>query len=312
MVTFAETRNAYGETLVELGAKDKEIVALTADLPASTRVQWFGQKYPERFFDFGVAEANMIGAAAGLAASGKKPFVSTFAVFATGKAWEQIRQNIAYPNLPVKIVCTHAGLTVGEDGASHQTIEDIGLMRVLPNMTVIAPADAIETKQVIRAIVNHPGPVYVRLARAPFPVIYGDDHQFDLGRLHVVKEGRDVTIFACGLMVYPSLVAAEQLAQEKISARIVNVATVKPLDPRVAELAAQTGGAVTVEEHNVIGGLGSAIAEAVSEAQPVPLERVGIRDKFGQSGKPEELLKLYGLTSESIVAAVKRVLARRR
>ncbi|MBI3460876.1 transketolase family protein [Candidatus Acetothermia bacterium] len=312
MVTFAETRNAYGETLVELGAKDKEIVALTADLPASTRVQWFGQKYPERFFDFGVAEANMIGAAAGLAASGKKPFVSTFAVFATGKAWEQIRQNIAYPNLPVKIVCTHAGLTVGEDGASHQTIEDIGLMRVLPNMTVIAPAYAIETKQVIRAIVNHPGPVYVRLARAPFPVIYGDDHQFDLGRLHVVKEGRDVTIFACGLMVYPSLVAAEQLAQEKISARIVNVATVKPLDPRVAELAAQTGGAVTVEEHNVIGGLGSAIAEAVSEAQPVPLERVGIRDKFGQSGKPEELLKLYGLTSESIVAAVKRVLARRR
>ena len=312
MVTYAETRNAYGETLVELGATDKDIVALTADLPASTRIQWFGQKYPERFFDFGVAEANMIGAAAGLAASGKKPFVSTFAIFATGKAWEQIRQNIAYPNLPVKIVCTHAGLTVGEDGASHQTVEDIGLMRVLPNMTVIAPADATETKQVIRAIVNHPGPVYVRLARAPFPVIYGDDHKFDLGRLHVVKEGRDVTIFTCGLMVYYSLVAAEQLAQEKISARVVNVATIKPLDPRVAELAAQTGAAVTVEEHNVIGGLGSAIAEATSEAQPVPLERVGIRDKFGQSGKPDELLKLYGLTSESIVAAVKRVLARRR
>jgi len=312
LVAYAETRNAYGETLAELGATDKDIVALTADLPASTRVQGFGQKFPDRFFDFGVAEANMIGAAAGLATSGKKPFVSTFAVFATGKAWEQIRQNIAYPNLPVKIVCTHAGLTVGEDGASHQTVEDIGLMRVLPNMTVIAPADAIETKQVIRAIVNHPGPVYVRLARAPFPVIYGDDHQFDLGHLHVVKEGRDVTIFACGLMVYHSLVAAEQLAQEKVSARVVNVATVKPLDPRVAELAAQTGGAVTVEEHNIFGGLGSAVAEIVSEAQPVPLERVGIRDKFGQSGKPEELLKLYGLTPEPIVAAVKRVLARRR
>ncbi len=312
MVTFQETRNAYGEALVELGAKDKEIVALTADLPASTRVQWFGQKYPERFFDFGVAEANMIGAAAGLAASGKKPFVSTFAIFATGKAWEQIRQNIAYQNLPVKIVCTHAGLTVGEDGASHQTVEDVGLMRVLPNMTVIAPADAVETKKVIHAIVNHPGPVYVRLARAPFPVIYDDTHQFELGKAHSTKEGKDVTIFACGLMVYHALLAAEQLAQEKISARIVNVSTIKPIDPKVAEMAAQTGCAVTVEEHSIIGGLGSAVAEIVSEATPVPLERVGIRDKFGQSGKPDELLKLYGLTAEAIVAAAKRVLARRR
>lgn len=254
----------------------------------------------------------MIGAAAGLAASGKKPFVSTFAIFATGKAWEQIRQNVAYQNLPVKIVCTHAGLTVGEDGASHQTVEDIGLMRVLPNMTVIAPADAIETKQVVHAIANYPSPVYVRLARAAFPVIYGDADRFELGKAHTIKEGRDVTIFACGIMVYQALLAAEQLATEKVSARVVNLSTIKPLDPKVAELAAQTGCAVTVEEHNIIGGLGSAVAELISEMSPVPLERIGVRDKFGQSGKPDELLKLYGLTSEAIIAAAKRVMARRR
>jgi transketolase len=307
-VKYLETRNAFGEALLELAAQDKDIVALTADLPGSTRLSWFKEKFPERFFDFGVAEANMMSAAAGLALSGKKPFVSTFAIFVE-KAFEQIRQTIAYNNLPVKIVATHGGITVGEDGASHQTVEDIAVMRALPNMTVIVPADYYETKSAILAIASHPGPCYVRLARAAFPVVFDEEYSFELGRARVVRAGTDVTIFACGLMLFYSLRAAELLEREGISAQVVNVSTIKPLDPNVITYAKITGRAVSVEEHSVIGGLGGALAEALGE-HAIPLVRVGIPDKFGQSGKPEQLLAHYGLTPEKIAEAARRVLAR--
>ncbi|MCX8103537.1 MAG: transketolase family protein [Candidatus Bipolaricaulota bacterium] len=304
-VRWLETRNAFGEALLELAAKDKEIVALTADLPGSTRLSWFKEKFPERFFDFGVAEANMMSAAAGLALSGKKPFVSTFAIFVE-KAFEQIRQTIAYNNLPVKIIATHGGVTVGEDGASHQTVEDIAVMRALPHMTVIVPADYYETKKAIYAIYEHAGPVYVRLARAAFPVVFDESVSFEIGRAHVVRPGRDVTIFACGLMLYYSRQAAQLLEREGISAQVVNVSTIKPLDQRVIDYAKATGCAVSAEEHSVIGGLGGALAEILSE-HAIPLVRVGILDKFGQSGKPEQLLAHYGLTAEKIAEAARRV-----
>ncbi|MCI2429695.1 transketolase family protein [Candidatus Acetothermia bacterium] len=300
-----ETRNAFGEALLELAAKDKDIVALTADLPGSTRLSWFKEKFSERFFDFGVAEANMLSVAAGLALSGKKPFVSTFAVFVE-KAFEQIRQTIAYNNLPVRIIATHGGLTVGEDGASHQTVEDLALMRALPNMTVVIPADYYEAKSAISRIYHHPGPVYVRLARAAFPVVFDESYQFELGRAKIVRGGRDVTICACGLMLSYSLRAAELLERAGLSAQVVNVSTLKPLDERIIDYVRATGGvAVSVEEHSLIGGLGGALAELLS-AQGLRLERVGIEDRFGQSGRPEELLAHYGLTAESIAQAVRR------
>ncbi len=304
-VRFLETRNAFGEALLELAAQDSEIVALTADLPGSTRLSWFKEKFPERFFDFGVAEANMMSAAAGLALSGKKPFVSTFAIFVE-KAFEQIRQTIAYNNLPVKIIATHGGITVGEDGASHQTVADIAVMRALPNMTVIVPADYYETKKAIYAIYNHPGPVYVRLARAAFPVVFDESVTFAVGQAKLVRPGRDVTIFACGLMLFYSLQAAELLQREGISAQVVNVSTIKPLDEQILSYAQATGCAVSVEEHSVIGGLGGALAEMLCE-HAIPLVRVGIPDTFGQSGKPEELLAHYGLTAEKIAEAARRV-----
>ncbi len=308
-VKFLETRNAFGEALVELGAQDKDIVALTADLPGSTRLSWFKEKFPERFLDFGVAEANMMSAAAGLALSGKKPFVSTFAIFVE-KAFEQIRQTIAYNKLPVKIIATHGGITVGEDGASHQTVEDIAVMRALPNMTVIVPADYYETKSAIFAIADYAGPVYMRLARAAFPVVFDESYRFELGRAHVVRPGTDVTIFACGLMLFYSLQAAELLERERVSAQVVNVSTIKPLDRRVVDYATMTGCAVSVEEHSVIGGLGGAIAEILCE-HAIPLVRVGVPDTFGQSGKPEQLLATYGLTAEKIAEAARHTLRRR-
>ncbi len=305
-VKFLETRNAFGEALLELAANDRDIVALTADLPGSTRLNWFKEKFPDRFFDFGVAEANMMSAAAGLALSGKKPFVSTFAIFAAAKAFEQVRQTIAYNNLPVRIVATHAGVTVGEDGASHQTVEDIAVMRALPNMSVIVPADYYETKRAIYAVYNYSGPVYVRLARAAFPVVFDANYQFELGRARIVRAGRDVTVFACGLMLFYSLKAAALLEREKLSAQVVNVSTVKPLDARVIEYARATGCAVSVEEHSIIGGLGGALAEVLSE-HAIPLVRVGVQDRFGQSGKPDQLLAHYGLTAEKIAEAARRV-----
>jgi transketolase len=306
-------RKAFGEALVELGAEDERIVVLTTDLAGSTNTDLFAARFPERFFNLGITEANMMALAAGLAMSGKKPFVSTFAIFAAGKPWEQIRQTIAYQSAPVRIVATHAGLTVGEDGASHQMLEDINNMRVLPHMDVIVPADAVETRQVIRVLKDHDAnPVYVRLARAPFPVVFNDSYRFELGKAKTLRQGDDVSIFACGLLVSQSLEAAELLAKKGVSAEVVNVSTIKPLDiETVISSVSRTGAAVSAEEHQVIGGLGSALAEALVEHCPVLLERVGVRDEFGQSGDAEALIEHYGLTPEGIGAAALRVLERK-
>lgn len=307
------TRDAYGQALIELGRELKELVVLDADLSQSTKTAGFAKLFPERFFNMGIAEANLMGTAAGLAAAGKIPFASTFAVFATGRAFDQVRNSIAYPELNVKICATHAGITVGEDGASHQTLEDLALMRALPGMTVLVPADAPETKQVIGAAARHQGPVYVRLGRAGVPVVCDGDYEFRLGEIATLRSGCDLTVFACGFMVAVALEAAEYLARKGISAQVVNVATVKPLNvQQVAQAAAQTGAVVTCEEHSIIGGLGSAVAEVLAEHCPVPLERVGVKDVFGQSGKPTELLELYGLTAKDVGAAAERVLARKR
>lgn len=305
-------REAFGQALVEIGEEHKDIVVLTADLASSTHTHLFARRFPERFFNFGITEANMMGVAAGLAMSGKKPFVSTFAIFAAGKPWEQIRQTIAYQSAPVRIVATHAGITVGEDGASHQMLEDINNMRVLPNMDVIVPADAVETRQVIKALAYHDhNPVYVRLARAPFPVISDESYQFEYGKARILREGSDVTLFAIGLMVAQSLKAAEILARENIKAQVVNVSTVKPIDEEtIVRCVSKTGAVVTAEEHQVIGGLGSAIAEVLAEHCPAPLERVGLRE-FGQSGSAEELIAHYGLTPEGIAAAAIRAMRRK-
>lgn len=309
----ASLRQAFGEALVELGEVDERIVVLTADLAGSTNTELFSRKFPERFFNLGITEANMMALAAGLAMSGKKPFVSTFAIFAAGKPWEQIRQAIAYQSAPVRIVATHAGLTVGEDGASHQMLEDMNNMRVLPNMDVLVPADAVETKQAILALKDHDAnPVYVRLARAPFPTVFNDDYHFRLGKAKVLREGGDVSLFACGLMVSQSLGAAELLAQKGISAEVVNVSTIKPLDiETVIGSVSKTKAAVSAEEHQIVGGLGSALAEALTEHCPVPLERVGVLDRFGQSGSAEPLIEHYGLTPEGIAQAALRALARK-
>ena len=309
----ASLRQAFGEALLELGAEDEQIVVLTADLAGSTYTKLFAERFPERFFNLGITEANMMSLAAGLAMSGKRPFVSTFAVFAAGKPWEQIRQTIAYQSAPVRIVATHAGLTVGEDGASHQMLEDINNMRVLPHMDVIVPADAVETRQMVHALKDHDdNPVYVRLARAPFPVIFDDQYQFELGKAKVLRRGGDVTLFACGLMVSQSLEAAKLLAEEGISAEVINVSTIKPLDMEtIIDSVSKTGAAVAAEEHQVIGGLGSAIAEVIAEHHPVPLERVGVHDEFGQSGSADELIEYYGLTPEGIAEAALRALERK-
>lgn len=307
------TRDAYGEALVELGRERRDVVVLDADLSKSTKTASFAKIFPERFFNMGIAEANLMGTAAGLAAAGKTPFVSTFAVFATGRAFEQVRNSIAYPHLNVKICATHAGITVGEDGASHQSIEDIALMRSLPGMTVIVPADGPETKQAVRAAAEHKGPVYIRLGRSGVPVLFDSDYKFTIGRAVVLRQGEDVALLACGIMVVEALEAARQLAEKGIRAAVLNVSTIKPLDVEaVVKAARATGAVVTCEEHSVIGGLGSAVAEVLGEECPVPLERVGIRDTFGQSGKPAELLEHYGLTAAHIVRAAERAVARKK
>jgi transketolase len=307
------TRDAYGEALVELGRERRDVVVLDADLSKSTKTASFAKIFPERFFNMGIAEANLMGTAAGLAAAGKTPFVSTFAVFATGRAFDQVRNSIAYPHLNVKICATHAGITVGEDGASHQSIEDIALMRSLPGMTVIVPADGPETKQAVRAAAEHKGPVYIRLGRSGVPVLFDTDYKFTIGRAAVLRQGEDVALLACGIMVAEALEAARQLAEKGIRAAVLNVSTIKPLDVEAVVRAARaTGAVVTCEEHNIIGGLGSAVAEVLGEEYPVPLERVGIRDTFGQSGKPAELLEYYGLTAAHIARAAERAVARKR
>lgn len=304
-------RDAYGDVLKEIGKKDEEVVVLTADLAGSTRTKYFGQECPERFFDVGITEANMMGTAAGLAMEGKKPFVSTFAIFATGKPWEQIRQTIAYQSAPVRIVATHAGITVGEDGASHQIIEDLSTMRVLPNMKVVVPADSVETREVIKEIANdQDGPVYVRLARADFPVVY-DECDFEFGEAKVLREGDDITIFAVGLMVANSLDAAEILEEEGISAEVIDVRTVKPIDKNtLVNSVEKTGKSLTVEEHNVIGGLGSAVSSVLSERCPAPVMKMGMNDEFGESGTAYELVEHFGLTAEDIAERAKKIVSK--
>lgn len=306
------TRDAYGEALAELGAVNENIVVLEADLSKSTKTNDFKKVYPERFFNMGIAEQNLLGTAAGFAAAGKIPFASSFAVFATGRAYDQIRNSIAYPNLNVKIAATHAGLTVGEDGGSHQMLEDIALMRALPNMTVIVPADGVETKQAVKAAAEYEGPVYIRMGRPKVPVLFGDDYKFEIGKGVVLKDGTDVTLVATGIMVSKAVEAAELLATEGISAAVVNISTIKPLDADLIIAQTQkTGAMVTCEEHNIYGGLGSAVAEVLVENCPVPMVRVGVADKFGESGLPDELLEKHGLTANNIAVQAKAVIARK-
>lgn len=306
------TRDAYGEALAELGAINDKVVVLDADLSKSTKTNDFKKVYPERFFNLGIAEQNLLGTAAGFAAAGKIPFASSFAVFAVGRAYDQIRNSIAYPNLNVKIAATHAGLTVGEDGGSHQMLEDIALMRAVPNMTVIVPADGVETKQVVMAAAEHQGPVYIRLGRPKVPVLLGDDYKFEIGKGVVLKEGTDVTLVGTGIMVSKAMEAADLLATDGISAAVVNISTIKPLDNAlITEMAQKTGAVVTAEEHNIYGGLGSAVAEVLVETCPVPMARVGVEDKFGESGLPDELLEKYGLTAANIAAKAKAVIAKK-
>ncbi|OGC23743.1 transketolase [candidate division WOR-1 bacterium RIFOXYB2_FULL_42_35] len=308
------TRDAYGKTLVELGKENPKIVVLDADLAASTKTADFRKAFPERFFDMGVAEQDMIGTAAGLAASGKIVFASTFAVFGSGRAWDQIRISAAYTRLNVKIVVTHGGITTGEDGASHQANEDIAIMRAIPNLTVIVPADAYETAKVIRAAAKFNGPMYIRLSRIKSPLVYKDESfAYQIGKGITLRQGKDVTIIACGIMVAKALEAAEELSKQKINCRVVDLHTIKPLDKElIVRCAKETGAIVTVEEHSILGGLGGAVAEVIVENCPVPMARVGIKDMFGESGKPEELLVKYGLTAKDIAAAVGSVLKRKK
>jgi transketolase len=307
------TRDAYGDALVSLGKKRDDVVVLDADLSGSTKTSKFAKAFPDRFFNIGIAEQDMMGTAAGLAIGGKLPFVSTFAVFATGRAWEQVRQSICYPNLNVKIVASHSGITVGEDGGSHQSVEDIAVMRVIPHMTVIVPADGPETQQAIEAAAAHRGPVYVRVGRNKVPTLFTADYQFRIGKAHVFNEGKDAAIIAAGLMVAEALKARDLLAAEGIDAGVINMSTIKPIDAGAVVAAARRCGAiVTAEEHSIIGGLGGAVAEVLAESAPVPMVRVGVKDAFGTSGDQEGLLKHYGMSAENIAAAVKEAIKKKR
>ena len=303
------TRDAYGAALLELGARNDRVVVLDADLSGSTKTIKFAKAFPERFFNMGISEQDMIGTAGGLSLTGKIPFASTFAIFETGRAWEQIRQTICYSNLNVKLVATHGGITVGEDGASHQALEDVALMRVVPNMTVIVPSDGFETKQVIDTIAEYEGPVYVKLGRAKVPAVMPEDYKFQIGKAHTFNIGKDVNIIANGIMLPAALKARDILSQEGIAAGVINMSTVKPLDTTaLLEAAKNSKLIVTAEEHSVIGGLGSAVTEFLSENYPMPVKRIGTNDTFGCSGKPDELLKLFGLTAEDIVKTIKTAL----
>jgi len=297
-------RNYYGKALAELAKTRKDVVVLDADLAGSTKTSEFEKAAPERFVEVGIAEQNMIGVASGLAASGKTVFASTFAVFATGRCWEQIRLAVAYPKMNVKIVSTHCGISVGEDGASHQGLEDIAIMRALPNMVVVSPADAYEAYAATMALADYNGPCYMRLGRADFPIITEEGAKFEIGKAKVLREGKDVTLLGTGQMVSACLEAADELKAKGISAEVINISTIKPLDAEcVLKSVAKTGCVVTAEEHSIIGGLGSAVAELLSEERPAPLTRVGTRDTFGESGKAEMLMEKYGLTAKDIVKA---------
>lgn len=296
------TRQSYGETLVKLGKENENIVVLDADLAGATKTDLFGKQYPDRFFDMGIAEANMLGTAAGLATCGKIPYASTFAVFAAGRGYDQIRNSICYPKLNVKICATHAGITVGEDGATHQMLEDLSLMRGLPNMTVISPSDDTQARWVTEEISKIEGPVYVRLARLATPIIYEEDQKFEIGKAVQIGEGTDGTVFATGVTVAEAIKAQEELEQQGIHIRVVDMHTIKPIDKKmIVKCAKETKKLVSVEDHSIIGGLGSAISEVLIEEYPTKLERMGMQDIFGKSGKAEELMEYFGLTAKAII-----------
>ncbi len=302
------TREAYGKALVELGAVNENVVVLDADLAGATMTKHFKAAYPERFFDCGIAEANMMNVGAGLSTMGLLPFCSTFAMFGTGRAYEQIRNSIAYPHFNVKICCSHAGVSVGEDGGSHQSIEDIGLMRMIPGMTVVVPADATEARKAVFAVAEMEGPVYMRLARLATPV-FEEEYPFEIGKANVMREGKDAVVFACGLMVNEAMEAAKLLSSEGIDITVVNMHTIKPIDAEcVTKYAKACGNVITVEEHSVIGGLGDAVADVLMGQVNCKFRKIGINDQFGQSGKALDVLREYGLTADQIAAKIKETL----
>lgn len=296
------TRKSYGEALLELGKKNKDIVVFDADLAGATKTDIFAKEFPDRFFDMGIAEQNMMSTAAGIATCGKIPYTSTFAVFAAGRAYDQIRNSICYPNLNVKICATHSGITVGEDGATHQMIEDLSLMRTLPNMTVLSTSDDIQTKWAVEEISKIKGPVYLRLARYETPIIYDENQKFKLGKMIQIGDGTDATVFATGVVVSEAIKAKQELEEKGISIRVIDVHTIKPLDAdMIIKCAKETKKLIAIEDHNIIGGLGSAICEVLSDKYPVRLIRLGIKDTFGKSGKAEELMNYFGITKDSII-----------
>ena len=303
------TRDAYGKALVKLGQINDDVVVLDADLSKSTKTNDFFKAYPNRFFNMGIAEQNLVGAACGFAAAGKIPFASTFAMFATGRAFEVIRNSVCYPKLNVKICATHAGITVGEDGGSHQSVEDISLMRSVPNMTVLVPADGIEAEKMILEAAKFNGPMYVRLGRSAVPTLFDENYEFKIGKGAILRDGNDATIIACGIMVNEALVAADMLKEENIDVRVINMSTIKPIDTElIVSAAKETKAIVTAEEHSIIGGLGSAVSEVVSENHPIIVKKVGMNDTFGESGTPNELLEKYGLTAKNIADKVREAL----
>lgn len=307
------TRDGYGEGLVEAADNNPNVVAIGADITASTRVDWFQKKFPDRFISIGIAEQNQMCIAAGMSLMGKVPFLSNYGVFLAGRSWDQIRTTICYNNLNVKLGGAHGGISVGADGATHQALEEISIMRCLPNMTVIVPADSIETKKATLASMNINGPVYIRFGREKVPVITREDTPFQIGKAICCREGNDVSIIACGAMVFEALVAAKKLAAEGISAQVINNHTIKPIDKEtLIESARKTGAVVTVEEHQVMGGMGSAVVEVLSESCPVPTRMIGVMDRFGESGDPDILMKEFGLTSDNIVKKVMEVITEKR
>ena len=304
MSKTAAMRDAYGEALLELGASNRDVVVVGADTTGSLKSGVFATKFPERFFNVGIAEQNLVSIAAGMALAGKVAFAGTYAIFVPGKSVDQIRNNIAYPNLNVKLVCSHGGISVGPDGASHQQVEDIAIMRAIPKMKVIVPGDAVSTKAAVKAIAAIPGPFYVRLTRSSTPIVYDSGFEYQFGKATVLQEGSDVALVACGIMVPEALKAAESLRSKGVSATVLDLHTVKPIDSEtIVKVARKCGRVVTAEEHNVLGGMGSAVAEVLGEGHPTPMKRVGVMDTFGESGEAGELLKKYGLTAASIEQA---------
>jgi transketolase len=310
MSELIPTRKAYGESLARLGKENKNVVALDADLACSTKSIQFGKEFPERFINIGISEQDMMGTAAGLATCGKIPFASTFAIFSTARALDQVRNSICYPKLNVRVVGSHAGLLTGEDGASHQAIEDIAIMRALPNMSVLVPGDAVETNAMMNYLVReHKGPAYLRLSRKGTPVLYDKNYKYSYGKGTVLRQGLDITLIACGSMLHIAIEAAKALDKEGISARVVNISTIKPLDTDLlVKCAKETKSILTVEDHNIIGGLGGAVAECLSENYPIKIKRVGLKDTYGESGKPHELYEKYGLSAKEIILRAKELL----